>query len=378
MDDNVLPLDRVVINRIATTQDHPDDIQLDLGEADTGRSQLTGLGSFTGIYGATSVPGIALHVAFARAGDALTAVAAGKGLAGLAVTGEQAAITADLTQPFAKIKVAAAIRGLDVRYGDDRAQDLGLDLAFDGGAGRVDVTHFGLGAPGGGKLSLEAHLDVDTPVPRRGPRPHRVSHRELSAARAAAARRRASRREDRGARRARQEVGASQEDRSQVQAGRRSRPAARGARARRRRAGGRPGEDRRSDGLRRRRRRHRARRGRSRPPAPRPGAGRGGLRSRTALRRARPAAARQGRARRPPGRRQLRRSARSGEATVHGLGLWKAHRCASSASASASNTAWRASIGSPGRRSGGSSTRTARCASGRSAPASRSSRRWSI
>jgi hypothetical protein len=161
LDDNVLPLDRVVINRIATTQDHPDDIQLDLGEADTGRSQLTGLGAFTGIYGATSVPGIALHVAFARAGDALTAVAAGKGLAGLAVTGEQAAITADLTQPFAKIKVAAAIRGLDVRYGDARAQDLGLALAFDGGAGRVDVTHFGLGAPGGGKLSLEAHLDVN-------------------------------------------------------------------------------------------------------------------------------------------------------------------------------------------------------------------------
>jgi autotransporter translocation and assembly factor TamB len=162
MDDNVLPLDRVVINRIATTQEHPDDIQLDLGEADTGRSQLTGLGAFTGIYGATSVPGIALHVAFARAGDALTAVAAGKGLSGLVVTGEQAAITADLSQPFAKIKVAAAIRGLDVRYGDDRAQDLGLDLAFDGGAGRVDVTRFGLGAPGGGKLSLEAHLDVNT------------------------------------------------------------------------------------------------------------------------------------------------------------------------------------------------------------------------
>ena len=161
LDDNVLPLDRVVINRIATTQDHPDDIQLDLGEADTGRSQLTGLGSFTGIYGATSVAGIALHIAFAHAGDALTAVAAGKGLAGLAVTGERAAITADLTQPFAKIKVAAAIRGLDVRYGDNRAQDLGLDLAFDGGAGRVDVTHFGLGAPGGGKLSLEAHLDVN-------------------------------------------------------------------------------------------------------------------------------------------------------------------------------------------------------------------------
>jgi len=108
MDDNVLPLDRVVINRIATTQDHPDDIALDLGEADTGRSQLTGRGSFTGIYGATSTPGIDLHVAFSRAGDALTAVAAGKGLGGIVVTGgDSAVISADLTQPFDRIKVAA-------------------------------------------------------------------------------------------------------------------------------------------------------------------------------------------------------------------------------------------------------------------------------
>ena len=38
LDDNVLPFDRVVINRVATTQEHPDDILLDLAEADTGRS----------------------------------------------------------------------------------------------------------------------------------------------------------------------------------------------------------------------------------------------------------------------------------------------------------------------------------------------------
>jgi hypothetical protein len=77
LDDNVLPFDRVVINRIATTPDWSDDIFLDLGEADTGRSQLTGKGFFTGIYGATSVPGIKLHVAFSEAGDALSAVVAG-------------------------------------------------------------------------------------------------------------------------------------------------------------------------------------------------------------------------------------------------------------------------------------------------------------
>ena len=162
--DNVLPFDRVVINRIATAADHPDDIQLDLGEADTGRSKLTGRGSFTGIYGLAGPddkPGIDLKIAFSKAGDALTAVAAGKGLSAIAVTGDDAAVTAELTRPFETIKVAASIRGLDVRYDDYRALGLGLDLAFDGGAGKVDVTRFGLGAPGGGKLALDAHLDVN-------------------------------------------------------------------------------------------------------------------------------------------------------------------------------------------------------------------------
>jgi hypothetical protein len=158
--DNVLPFDRVVINRVATTQDRPDDIQLDLAEADTGRSKLSGRGAFTGIYGATSVPGIDLRVAFDHAGDALTAVAAGKGLGEVKVSGDAARITAELTQPFEKIKVAAQIAGLDVRYGDYRAENLGLTLGFDGGAGRVAVSNLALGAPGGGKLAVDAQLDT--------------------------------------------------------------------------------------------------------------------------------------------------------------------------------------------------------------------------
>ncbi|HVT10319.1 MAG TPA: translocation/assembly module TamB domain-containing protein [Polyangia bacterium] len=159
---NVLPLDRVAINRIATTRERPDDIVLDLAGADTGRSRLSGRGAFTGIYGATSVPGIDLHVAFDHAGDALTAVAAGKGLTDLKIDGDGARITADLTQPFAKIQVGAQIAGLDVRYGDYRARDVGLSLAFDGGAGRVTVNRLSLGSPDGGKLSVDAKLDTKT------------------------------------------------------------------------------------------------------------------------------------------------------------------------------------------------------------------------
>ena len=74
LDDIVLPFDRVAINRVATTPERPDDILLDLEEAATGRTKLVGKGFFTGIYGATSVPGIKLHAEFAQPGDALTAV----------------------------------------------------------------------------------------------------------------------------------------------------------------------------------------------------------------------------------------------------------------------------------------------------------------
>jgi hypothetical protein len=166
LDDNKLPFDRVSINRVATTQEWPDDIFLDLAEADTGKSKLSGKGFFTGIYGlhgAASVPGIKLHTAFENAGDALSAVVAGKQIEGLALTDGAggSSVTIDLQDPFAKLRVAARFAGLDVKYGDDRALGLGFDLGFDGGAGRVDVTRFGFGAPGGGRMDLDAHLDTN-------------------------------------------------------------------------------------------------------------------------------------------------------------------------------------------------------------------------
>ena len=160
--DNVLPFDRVVITRVATTQERPDDIFLDLEAAETGHSRLVGKGFFTGIYGATSVSGIDFHARFDDAGDAFAAVAAGKKIEGLSVGGRAASARIDLTEPFEKLKVAASFRGLDVAFGDYRAQQLGFDLGFDGGAGRVDVKRFQLEAPGGGRLDLDASLRTDT------------------------------------------------------------------------------------------------------------------------------------------------------------------------------------------------------------------------
>jgi autotransporter translocation and assembly factor TamB len=164
LDDYVLPFDRVDIARVATTPEWSDDIFLDLTEADTGRSKLVGKGFFTGIYGETSVPGIKLHATFAQAGDALTAVVAGGGLKieGVTISGDGAAIDANLTDTFAALKVKAAFKGLDAQYDTYRALGIGFNLGFDAGAGKVDLKDFTLGAPGGGKMGLGVKLDTNT------------------------------------------------------------------------------------------------------------------------------------------------------------------------------------------------------------------------
>jgi hypothetical protein len=164
LDDYVLPFDRVDIARVATTQEWSDDIFLDLTEADTGRTKLVGKGFFTGIYGEKSIPGIKLHAGFTQAGDALTAVVAGGGLKieGLTISGDDAAINADLTDTFAALKVKAAFKGLDAKYDTYQALGIGFGLRFDAGAGKVDVDDFGFGAPGGGKMKLGLKLDTNT------------------------------------------------------------------------------------------------------------------------------------------------------------------------------------------------------------------------
>ncbi|HEY8925961.1 MAG TPA: hypothetical protein VIU64_16365, partial [Polyangia bacterium] len=160
LDDNLLPFDKILINRVSTTQDRPDDIFLDLREAKTGATSLVGKGYFTGIYGETSVPGIALHAEFHKAADAFNQVIAGKKIEGLALAGDEAHAVLDLNDTFAALKVAAEFSGLEVAYPPYRALDVGFRLGFDAGAMRVTLKDFGLGAPGGGHLGLDATLDA--------------------------------------------------------------------------------------------------------------------------------------------------------------------------------------------------------------------------
>ncbi|MBC8132558.1 MAG: hypothetical protein H7X95_06220, partial [Deltaproteobacteria bacterium] len=161
LEDNLLPFDKVIINRISTTQDHPDDIFLDLREARTGKTALIGKGYFTGIYGVTSVPGADLHVEFHDAADAFNQVVAGKKIEGLTLSGDATAV-ADLHETFAKIKVTAKFSGLDVAYAPYRALGVGFALAFDGDAMKIAVRDFHFGAPGGGRFGLGATFDANT------------------------------------------------------------------------------------------------------------------------------------------------------------------------------------------------------------------------
>jgi hypothetical protein len=174
LDGNVLPLDRVAIQRVATTQDRPDDIFLDLTGADRGRSRLLAKGYFTGIYGATSVTGIDLHAEIADAGDLLGAAVKARQIAGLSLGGRAASVRLELSQTFDKLRVTGAFRGLDVRYADYRALGLGFDLGFDAAQGVVEVKQLGFGAPEGGRLELDARLRTDTLALTLGARAHEL------------------------------------------------------------------------------------------------------------------------------------------------------------------------------------------------------------
>lgn len=160
MDDNLLPFDRVAINRVATTQERPDDIFLDVQEARTGGSALVARGHFTGIYGATSVPGIDLHAEFRNAADAFSRVVATKQIEDLTLSGPDAAAVIDLRDTFAKLQVDARFSGLDAAYGDYQALGIGFRLGFDGDAMKVAIRDFAFSAPGGGQLQLGATLDA--------------------------------------------------------------------------------------------------------------------------------------------------------------------------------------------------------------------------
>ena len=169
-----LPFDSVLVDRVATTRQWSDDIFLDLRVAKTGRSDLSGKGFFTGIYGADSVGGIKIHAEFAHAADALTAVAKPHNLTGLHLAGDNAKVVGDLWDPYDTLKIKAAISELDAGYEAYDVKDLalraGLEFATTAPTMTVKVDELSFHSPTGGKFSttlvmagddITAKMDLD-------------------------------------------------------------------------------------------------------------------------------------------------------------------------------------------------------------------------
>jgi hypothetical protein len=161
----VLPFDSVFVTRVATTREWSDDIFLDLRMAKTGRSELSGKGFFTGIYGANSVGGIKIHAEFAHAADALTAVAKPHNITGLRLSGDNAKVVGDLWDPYDTLKIGASIHGLDVGFDVYEAQQLslraGLEFATTAPTMTVKVDELSFGSPSGGKFSTKLKMAGD-------------------------------------------------------------------------------------------------------------------------------------------------------------------------------------------------------------------------
>ena len=170
--DQVLPFDQVFVDRVATVREWSDDIFLDLRRAQTGRSELSGKGFFTGIYGADSVGGIKIHAEFQHAVDALTAVAKPHKIAGLHLDGDSARVVADLWDPYDTLKIKAAITGLDAAYGDYAARDLtlraGLTFATAAPTMTVKVDELSFGSPSGGRFATQLTMAGDEVTAKLG------------------------------------------------------------------------------------------------------------------------------------------------------------------------------------------------------------------
>ena len=164
--DDVLPFDRVEVNRVATTRDQPDNIQLDVAAGRTGASVLVGKGVFTGIYGygvpegALEPPsGIKMHVEISEAADALAAAAGRRNIEGLRISGKGARVSADLSDVFESLDIKGELSGLDVAYGSNEARQLQLRFATDlGEPMSVLLERLQFQAPGGGAFDLNASL----------------------------------------------------------------------------------------------------------------------------------------------------------------------------------------------------------------------------
>jgi hypothetical protein len=107
-----LPFTRARLERVATTTDAPDDIQLRASGVATGRSTLELGATFFGVYGATPAsrdPGLRGTARFTEAADAVKELARSRGIRWLPGLGDGASLRLGFDGPFTKLAMDGAL-----------------------------------------------------------------------------------------------------------------------------------------------------------------------------------------------------------------------------------------------------------------------------
>jgi hypothetical protein len=158
---NRVPFDRARLDWIGTPAHAPADLLLLVGGASTGQSRLSGRARFSGLFGGRGFAGrrgMDIDADWERAGEALTAVAAGRGLRGLRIAGREARLQTTIRGSYRELETRFVASGFDLAYAGFQLRDLGLELGLGGPPMRVALERFSFRAPGGGSVEGRGRL----------------------------------------------------------------------------------------------------------------------------------------------------------------------------------------------------------------------------
>jgi hypothetical protein len=165
-DATLLPLDRARLARVGTAEGAPTDLFLEVEEGLTGTSRLSGRALFPSLFGrrADGRRGMELEAAWERAGDALEALARGRGLGDLKIAGPEARLRTKLRSSFSDVDGVFHASGLDVTFRGYRVLDLALDASGSGPPFQLAVASVGFRSPSGGAVQGSGTLAASSEV----------------------------------------------------------------------------------------------------------------------------------------------------------------------------------------------------------------------
>ena len=158
-----VPFDRVAIQRIGTSGERAADLLLEVAAARTGRSALSGRALFGGLFALRRQrvrPRMEIRADWHQAGDALTAVALGRGARDLEVVGENARVQVEVASSFQDLDGRFRASDLEVIQGEYRFLDLQLDLLARGPPYMARLERLSFRSPAGGEVLASGSFDA--------------------------------------------------------------------------------------------------------------------------------------------------------------------------------------------------------------------------